>query len=64
MKDIPDIKGDKLYKINSFSVRIGAQKMFMYVNNLYILFSYILILYILILYILIFILFNVLYICL
>ena len=28
MKDVPDIKGDVQYKIPSFSVQLGAKKMF------------------------------------
>ena len=31
MKDVPDIKGDTEHNIRSFSVRVGAEKMFRYV---------------------------------
>ena len=30
MKDVPDIEGDTLYKISTFSVRIGGAKVFRY----------------------------------
>jgi homogentisate phytyltransferase/homogentisate geranylgeranyltransferase len=31
MKDVPDIRGDTEYKIPSFSVKLGAARMFRYV---------------------------------
>ena len=35
MKDVPDIEGDTLYKISTFSVRIGGAKVFRYDSSFY-----------------------------
>jgi homogentisate phytyltransferase/homogentisate geranylgeranyltransferase len=41
MKDVPDIKGDSIFKIPSFSVKLGARTMFRFLIILYIFVNFI-----------------------